>query len=98
MADQSKLLGVFPNDLSRQDGLPAHVERLAGAEVTLYQPEYVTEGLLTFRWRGHTFRGDTALGGSWTFYAPADCPSAETARVFAHLARYLGADASRRYD
>lgn len=82
--DGSRLFWTCPegNDFSHCRG---HVRRLAGAEITNYLTDDVTEVWIDFVFRGHAFTINNQFGEYWFFVADPTCADEDLLDVIAHF-------------
>jgi hypothetical protein len=70
--------------------LHAHAGRLAGATVTGFMTDDVTEAWLDFTYREHAFSVNNQQGEWWFFVADPACPDEILHAVAAHFETLLG--------
>jgi len=95
-----KLLTIEMNDGSRHFGdlpqtvlwhqLRNHIEQLAGAEVTHFVTDNVTEAWIDFSFRGHRFSVNDQFGAYWFFVNDPTCPDEILEAVLSHCEFLLG--------
>jgi hypothetical protein len=89
-----KLLNIEMNDGSRHFGdlpqtvlwhkLRNHIEQLAGAEITDFVTNNVTEAWIDFSYRCHHFSVNDQLGAYWFFVNDPTCPDEILEAVLSH--------------
>lgn len=95
----AQLYSMIMNDGSRHfGGLPQtklwyevrdHTEKLAGAKLTGFITDHVTEAWIDFEYREHTFSINDQYGEYWFFVADPACPDEILAQVLAHYGSLL---------
>jgi len=96
----AKLINIIMNDGSRHfAGLPEsigweelrnHIERLAGAQVTDFISDNVTEAWIDFTYRGHRFSINNQFGEYWFFVVDPQCSDEILQAVLVHCESVLG--------
>ena len=66
-----------------------HVSRLAGAELTGFLTDEITEAWIDFSYSGYEFNINDAPGDYWFFVGDAECPDATLRIVATHFAELL---------
>ena len=74
------------------EALRDHIAKLSGAVVTGYLTDQISEGRITFRYRGHSF-GANSQHGEWLFSVEDPAFPGDILRAVAdHCAAYLDPD------
>ncbi|HWB73467.1 MAG TPA: hypothetical protein VG755_00900 [Nannocystaceae bacterium] len=89
MNDGSRHFGDVPEHydatVPEWEVLREHVRTLAGAELTGYVTDHVTEAWIDFTWRGHSFSLNNQHGQWWFFVADPTCPDELLEGVLDHF-------------
>jgi hypothetical protein len=95
-----KLFSMIMNDGSRHFGdlpqtvlwyeLRDHLERFAGAAVTGFVTDHVTEAWIDFSYRGYHFSVNDQFGNYWFFVDDPGCPDEILEAVLSHCELLLG--------
>ena len=83
MNDGSRHFGELPQTVMWHE-LRDHIETLAGAEVTDFITDNVTEAWIDFSYRGHCFAINDQFGAYWFFVNDPNCPDEILAAVLSH--------------
>ena len=96
-----KLFTIEMNDGSRHFGespqmvlwyeLRDHIEKLAGAEITGFITDNITEAWIDFSYRGHRFSVNDQFGEYWFFVDDPECPDEILVAVLSHCESLLTA-------
>jgi hypothetical protein len=71
-----------------------HISGLRGAELTGFLCDYVTEGWIDFRYRGHSFTINDQFGEYWFFVDDPTCPDDILYEVTNHFLALLASPRS----
>jgi hypothetical protein len=99
MNDASRHFGSLPETydpgVPQWDVLRDHVEKLAGAQLTGFVTDQVTEAWIDFAYTGHAFGINNQHGQWWFFVTDPACPDAVLERVLDHFEDCLAPVAAR---
>ena len=88
MHDGSRHFGDLPQTALWYD-VRDHVARLAGATLTGFVTDDVTEAWIDFTYRGHAFSINDQFGDYWFFVNDPNCPAEILCEVLSHFAKLL---------
>ncbi|HEV8431063.1 MAG TPA: hypothetical protein VGQ41_24380 [Pyrinomonadaceae bacterium] len=83
MKDGSRHFGDLPQTVLWHQ-LRSHIEKLAGAEVTNFVTDNVTEAWIDFSYRGYCFSINDQFGDYWFFVNDPKCPDEILEAVLSH--------------
>lgn len=88
MNDGSRHFGALPQTVLWYE-LRDHIKKLAGATVTGFITDDVTEAWIDFTYRGQQFSVNDQYGEYWFFVADPQCPDELLTAVLAHCSLLL---------
>ena len=89
MHDGSRQFGELPQTALWYE-LRDHIEKLAGAAVTNFVTDNVTEAWIDFSYRGYRFCVNDQFGDYWFFVADPTCSDGILQSILAHCKLLLG--------